>query len=76
MIRFEQDKAFLVGGNYSNTDKAGVFNTNINNAPTDTNVNISFRAAFQHLLLKRVTEASASVQILVDSTEYKKDALS
>jgi hypothetical protein len=35
-----------VGSNYNNTDKAGVFNTNINNAPTDTNVNISFRAAF------------------------------
>jgi hypothetical protein len=62
-----------VGSNYNNTDKAGVFNTNINNAPTDTNVNISFRAASQHLLLKkRVTEASASVQVLVDSTEYKK----
>jgi hypothetical protein len=76
LIRFEQDKAFKVGSNYNNTDKAGVFNTNINNAPTDTNVNISFRAASQHLLPKRVTEASASVQVLVDSTEYKRDALS
>ncbi|AJP62063.1 hypothetical protein [ANMV-1 virus] len=34
-----------MGGNYNNTDKAGVFNTNINNTPADTNVNISFRAA-------------------------------
>ena len=50
MIRFELDKAFRVGGNYNNTDKAGVFNTNINNAPDNTNVNISFRAASQHLL--------------------------
>jgi hypothetical protein len=64
-----------VGSNYNNTDKAGVFNTNINNAPADTNVNISFRAASQHLLLMG-SEASASVQILVNSTEYKKDALS
>ena len=50
MIRFELDKAFLVGGNYNNTDKAGVFNTNINNAPDNTNVNVGFRAASQHLL--------------------------
>jgi hypothetical protein len=64
-----------VGSNYNNTDKAGVFNTNINNAPTDTNVNISFRAASQHLLLLG-SETSASVQVLVNSTEYKKDALS
>ena len=76
MIRFERDRAFLVGGNYNNTDKAGVFNTNINNTPDNTNVNISFRAAFQHLFLSGVTEASASVQVLVNSTEYKKDTLS
>ena len=56
MIRFEQDQAFKVGGNYNNTDKAGVFNTNINNAPDNTNVNISFRAAFQHLLPKGLRE--------------------
>ncbi len=76
MIRFERNKAFLVSSNYNNTAKAGVFNTNINNTPDNTNVNISFRAAFQHLFLTGVTEASASVQILVDSTEYKKDMLS
>jgi hypothetical protein len=64
-----------VGSNYNNTDKAGVFNTNINNTPANTNVNIGFRAASQHLLLMG-SEASASVQILVNSTEYKKDALS
>jgi hypothetical protein len=34
-----------VGSNYNNTDKAGVFNTNINNTPANTNVNIGFRAA-------------------------------
>jgi len=65
-----------VGGNYNNTGKTGVFNTNINNTPADTNVNISFRAAFQLLLLRGVTEASASVQVLVNSIEYKKDMLS
>jgi hypothetical protein len=36
MIRFEQNKAFLVGSNYNNTAKAGVFNTNINNTPEKT----------------------------------------
>jgi hypothetical protein len=64
-----------VGSNYNNTSKAGVFNTNINNTPDNTNVSTGFRASSQHLLLMG-SEASASVQILVNSTEYKKDALS
>ena len=41
MIRVGPDKAFLVGSNYNNTSKTGVFNTNINNTPDDTNVNIN-----------------------------------
>ena len=67
--------AFLVSGNYNNTGKAGVFYTNINNTPDTTNVNISFRAAFATLashtfgLRKQVHP----VQILVNSTGYKKD---
>ena len=54
--------AFLVSGNYNNTSKAGVFYTNINNTPDNTNVNIGFRAAFLNTCFSYVwvMEVSAS----------------
>jgi len=33
------------GGNWNNGTNAGVFNTNLNNARTNTNTNIGFRSA-------------------------------
>ena len=37
---------FNCGGNYNNSSNAGVFYANGNNARTNTNTNISFRAAY------------------------------
>ena len=44
-LAYAGDRAFLVGGSYGNTDRAGVFYTNIGHAPTDTSAYIGFRAA-------------------------------
>jgi hypothetical protein len=38
-------RAFKRGGNWNNTSNAGVFTLNLNNAPTNSNTNISFRCA-------------------------------
>lgn len=39
------DRAFLVGGNYGFTGRAGVFDTRINYTPDYAGVNVGFRAA-------------------------------
>jgi hypothetical protein len=44
-LAYAGDMAFLVGGHYGDTDKAGVFYTNIGHAPTGANVHVCFRAA-------------------------------
>jgi hypothetical protein len=44
-LAYAGDKAFLVGGGYNDTDKAGVFHTAIYHAPAVTSVSIGFRAA-------------------------------
>jgi hypothetical protein len=38
--------AVLRGGNWNNDVNAGVFASNLNNAPTNTNTNIGFRCVF------------------------------
>lgn len=37
--------AAIRGGNWNNGGNAGVFSLNLNNAPSNTNTNIGFRAA-------------------------------
>ena len=44
-LAYAGDRAFLVGGYYSYTDRAGVFYTALSNAPVDAGVYIGFRAA-------------------------------
>ena len=38
-------RAAIRGGNWNNASNAGVFSLNLNNAPSNTNTNIGFRAA-------------------------------
>jgi len=38
-------RAALRGGNFNNTSNAGVFYLNLNNAPSNSNYNIGFRAS-------------------------------
>ena len=41
-------RAAIRGGNFNNTANAGVFYLNLNNAPSNANNNIGFRAATIH----------------------------
>ena len=41
-------RSFYCGGNYNNSSNAGVFYANGNNSRTNTNTNISLRAAYPH----------------------------
>lgn len=43
-------RAALRGGNFNNEANAGVFYLNLNNAPSNSNYNIGFRAAKQKIL--------------------------
>jgi hypothetical protein len=42
-------RAAIRGGNFNNTANAGVFALNLNNAPSNSNYNIGFRAAKQEI---------------------------
>jgi len=42
-------RAAIRGGNFNNEANAGVFALNLNNAPSNSNYNIGFRAAKQEI---------------------------
>ncbi len=45
VIESEGTRAFIRGGNWNNGSNAGVLYLNLNNAPSNTNTNIGFRAS-------------------------------
>lgn len=55
-------RAAIRGGNFNNEANAGVFALNLNNAPSNSNYNIGFRAAKQKIS-RQTPETMISVAV-------------